>query len=173
MTQTLYSKQQIQTRIKELAKQIASDYKNQPLLLVSILKGSFIFSADMIRALYEQGLTDITVDFMQVSSYGSSRTSSKDPKIISDITTPLQDKHVLIIDDILDTGYTASFVKEHFQTQHPASMKLLVLLDKAEKRAVPLQAEYVGFILQGSPWVEGYGLDTDEQGRARPEIIEK
>lgn len=169
----LYTKEHIAKRTQELAKQIATDYKNQSLILVSILKGSFLFSADIIRALHEAGLTDVSIDFMQISSYGAKQISSKEPKIISDVTLPLFRKHILIIDDILDTGHTLHLVKNHLEQQNPASIKLLVVLDKPEKREIPLHADYVGFTIQGAPWVEGYGLDTNELGRGNPEIIDK
>lgn len=170
---TLYAKDQIQTRVTELAKQIATDYAGQPLLLVGILKGSFIFAADLMRGLYEKGMTSVDIDFMQVSSYGSSHESTKDPLIISDLSKNIANKHVLVVEDIIDTGYTLQFVKTYLENKQPASVKLVAFLDKAEKREVDVAVDYVGFTIQGSPWVEGYGLDGGEFGRGRPDIAEK
>src|SRR5687768_14367614 len=99
-TKILYSKDQIQQRVEELAKQLVKDYNHQPLLLVSILKGSFIFASDLLRALYVQGMTAVDIEFMQVSSYGSSHESTKDPLIIADIKKDITGKHVLVVEDI-------------------------------------------------------------------------
>jgi hypoxanthine phosphoribosyltransferase len=170
---TLYSKQQIQQRVQELAKQLVADYDHQPLLLVSILRGSFIVAADLMRALYEQGMTTVDIEFMQVSSYGTSHVSSKEPRVISDLQKNIAGKHVLVVEDIIDTGYTLQFVKTYLANKNPSSVKLLAFLDKKEKREVEVVVEYVGFTLKGSPWVEGYGLDGGEFGRARPDIAQK
>lgn len=170
---TLYSKDKIQTRVTELAKEIANDYANQPLLLVGILKGSFIFAADLMRALYEAGMTSVDIDFMQVSSYGSFHESTKDPLIISDLSKEITGKHVLVVEDIIDTGYTLQFVKTYLGNKQPTSVKLAAFLDKAEKREVEVSMDYIGFTIKGSPWVEGYGLDGGEFGRGRPDIAEK
>ena len=173
MTKTLYTKEQISTRVTELAKQLVIDYDHQPLLLVSILRGSFVFAADIMRALYEQGMKTVDIEFMQVSSYGTSHESTKDPMVISDITKDITGRQVLVVEDIIDTGYTLQFVKTYLSNKNPASVKLLAFLDKKEKREVDITVEYTGFILKRSPWVEGYGLDGGEFGRGRPEIAEK
>lgn len=169
----LYSKEQIAIRVKELAKQIFADYQQKPILLVSILRGSFVFASDLMRALYEAGMTTVDIEFMQVSSYGASHESNKDPMVISDLQKDITGKHVFVVEDIIDTGYTLQFVKTYLLNKNPASVKLLALLDKKEKREVAIPVDYVGFTIQGSPWVEGYGLDGGEYGRGRPEIAEK
>lgn len=173
MTETIYTKQQIQNRIKELAKEITNDYKGESVVLVSILKSAFVLSADLLRALYESGMTTVDVDFLQISSYGTAKESSKDPKITADLTTDIANKHVLVVEDIIDTGHTLKFVKQLLADRKPASLKMLAFLDKKEKREVEITVDYIGFTLTGTPWVEGYGMDGGEFGRGRPDIAEK
>lgn len=171
--QTLYSKQHIQTRIQELAEEITKDYNGERIVLVSILKSSFVLTADLIRALYESGMTTVDVDFLQVSSYGTAQESSKDPQVTAALTTDISGKHVLVVEDIIDTGHTLKFVKEYLQQRNPASLKLLAFLDKNQAREIDVPVEYTGFTLSGTPWVEGYGMDGGEFGRGRPDIAEK
>jgi hypoxanthine phosphoribosyltransferase len=173
MTTTLFTKQQIQNRIQELAQEITKDYKGQSITLISILKSSFVLTADLIRALYETGMTTVDVDFLQISSYENSRESSGKPKITADLTTPISKKQVLVVEDIIDTGHTLKFVKEYLENKSPASIKLLAFLDKKNARKIEVPVDYVGFTLYGTPWVEGYGMDGGEFGRGRPEIAEK
>lgn len=173
MTTILYTKEQIRERIEQLAKQIMKDYKGKSILLVGILKGSFIFAADLMRELYENGNTNVDIDFLQVSSYGTAKQSSGKPKIIADLTKDIRNKHVIVVEDIIDTGYTLKFVKAYLSAKKPASVKMLAFLDKKEKREIDVSMDYIGFTLKGSPWVEGYGLDGGEFGRGRPEIGEK
>lgn len=173
MSKILFTKEQIQKRVGELAAQIARDYDGKPLILVSVLKGSFIFASDLLRAMYEQGKSDVIIDFLTVASYGVRTQSSKAPRIVCDLTIDIQEKHVLLIDDIFDTGHTLKFVQEHLLQKQPASLKTLVLLEKPARREVEVKIDYVGFTLEGSPWVEGYGLDSAELGRGRPDIVVK
>jgi hypoxanthine phosphoribosyltransferase len=126
-----------------------------------------------MRALYDAGMITVDVDFLQISSYGTSRESSGDPQIIAPLTTSIKDKHVLVVEDIIDTGHTLKFVREYLQKQSPASLKLLAFLDKKAARQIEVFVDYVGFTLEGTPWVEGYGMDGGEFGRGRPEIAEK
>lgn len=170
---TLYTKEQIETRIRELAEEITNDYKGESVVLVSILKSAFVLTGDLLRALYEKGMTTVDVDFLQISSYGTAKESSKDPKVTADLTTDIKGKHILIVEDIIDTGYTLKFVKQLLGNRKPASLKLLAFLDKKEKREVEVAVDYVGFTLDGTPWVEGYGMDGGEFGRGRPNIAEK
>jgi len=170
---TLYIKQQIQTRIQELAEEINKDYKGESILLISILKSSFVLTADLIRALYEAGMTTVDVDFLQISSYGTAKQSSGDPKVVADITTDIKNKHILIVEDIIDTGHTLKFVREYLGKLQPASLKILAFLDKKAAREIEVAVEYVGFTLEDTPWVEGYGMDGGEFGRGRPDIAEK
>lgn len=169
----LYSEEQIRKRVRELAAQIAKDYQEKPLVIIGVLKGSFMLVADLLRALYEKGLSDVTVDFMTVASYGSSTESSRSPRITHDSTIAITDKNVLLVDDIFDTGHTLKFTQDTLLAKRPTSLKTLVLLTKPSRKEVEVSVDYIGFELQGSPWVEGYGLDSSEFGRGRPEIVEK
>lgn len=169
----LFSREQIKTRVNKLAQEIANDYAGKDLVLISILRGAFIVTADLLRALYEAGLKDVDVEFMRVSSYESGEQTTKEPKVILDLTTDIANKHVLIVEDIIDTGYTLAFLKKHLEKRKPASLKILAFLDKKEKREVEVPVDYTGFIIKGSPWVEGYGLDGGEFGRGRPDVAEK
>lgn len=169
-TVLLYSESDIQKRISELAEEIASDYKDKDVVLVGILKGSFVFLADLQRELYRKGLVDTEVDFMTVSSYGKSK-EHQGSVILQDISLDLMGKEVLIVDDIVDTGHTLTFVKSHLFNKSPRSFNIVTLLDKKEKREVEIDVKYIGFSLDGSPWVEGYGLDGGLFGRGRPEIV--
>ena len=173
MTNTLYTTKQIAARIQELAKEIRGNYNGESVLLVSILKSSFVLTADLIRALYESGMTSVDVDFLKISSYGTTKQSSGKPQITAGLTTDISGKHVLVVEDIIDTGHTLKFVREYLEKQSPASVKLLAFLDKKAARKIEVPVEYVGFILKGTPWVEGYGMDGGEFGRGRPDIAEK
>ena len=173
MTNTIYTKEQIQTRIQELAEEITKDYKGESILLISILKSAFVLTADLLRALYKAGMKTVDVDFLQISSYGTEKQSSGNPLVTADLTTDIAGKHVLVVEDIIDTGHTLKFVKTYLSAKKPASVKMLAFLDKKEKREVTVSMDYIGFTLKGSPWVEGYGMDGGEFGRGRPEIGEK
>lgn len=169
----LYTKEQIQARVKELAAELARDYEGKNPLMVGILKGSFILMADLVRELYEQGLKDVEVDFITISSYGKSTTSSGTPRILSDVSKDIAKRDVILVDDIFDTGRTLHFVQEVLKERNPASLKTLALLSKPKRRVIDVPVEYIGFELHGTPWVEGYGLDGGEFGRGRPSIAEK
>ncbi|MBI4080389.1 MAG: hypoxanthine phosphoribosyltransferase [Candidatus Levybacteria bacterium] len=172
-TNILYTQAQIKQRVTELAKQISNEYKGKNPIFIGILKGSFIFFADLIRELYKQGLTDVEVDFMTISSYGKSTTYSGASTVVSDITKDIKGRDVLVVEDIIDTGHTLVFVKKYLAEKKPKSLKMLTFLDKIEKREIKMDVDYVGFTLKGKPWVEGYGLDGGEYGRGRPDIAEK
>ena len=172
-TKLLYTKEQIQTRVKELAQQLATEYHGKNPLIVGVLKGSFILLADLVRELYQQGLKDIEVDFLTISSYGTSTTSSGTPHILSDVSKDIAGRDVILVDDIFDTGHTLHFVQKVLKERNPSSLKTLVLLSKSARRVVQVPVEYIGFEIEGTPWVEGYGLDGGEFGRGRPDIAEK
>lgn len=172
-TKTLYTKQQIDTRVKELAKDIAKDYKGKTVVMIGVLKGSFVFFADLMRALYLEGLREVIVDFVTISSYGQGTTYSGKSHVLSDISQDIAGKDVLVIEDIVDTGHTLVFVREYLQAKKPSSLKFAVFLDKIERREVEFTPEYIGFTLEGKPWIEGYGLDGGEFGRGRPEVAAK
>lgn len=172
-TKVLYAKQAIDQRVAGMAKEIAEDFKGQPVVMIGILKGAFVFFADLIRELYKQGLHDVAVDFMTISSYGSGTEHSGQTHVLADITKDIADKHVIVVEDIVDTGHTLVFVREYLQAKKPASLKFAVFLDKIERREAPFTPDYLGFTLEGTPWIEGYGLDGGEYGRGRPEVAAK
>lgn len=172
-TRTLYSEVQIQARVEEIASEIARDYKGKKPILLGILKGSFVFLSDLLRALHKKGLVDVEVDFMTVSSYGSGTEYSGQSNIISDASLELKGRDVIVVEDIIDTGHTLAFVLKHLEMKRPASLRLATILDKKEKREVEIPVDYIGFTIKGKPWVEGYGLDGGQYGRGRPEIVEK
>lgn len=162
---TLISEKRIQKRIKQLAARISRDYKGKRLVLIGVLKGSFIFFADLIRQLK----LDPQVDFIQVSSYGASKKSSGVIKIKKDIDLPLVGKHVLIIEDIIDYGYTLKYLLKFLSHKKPRSVKVCVLLDKPSRRKVKVPIAYKGFEVPDR-FMIGYGLDLAEKHRGLPEI---
>jgi hypoxanthine phosphoribosyltransferase len=158
----------IQRRVTELARIITKDYKNvEDLVLVGVLKGSFILLSDLSRKL---GI-EHTVDFIALSSYGNSEKSSGNVRMIMDVRENLAGKHVLIIEDILDSGYTLDYLKRNFESRRPASLKTVALLDKPDRRVVEVEVEYLGFEIP-DVWVVGYGLDYAEKYRTLPYIAE-
>ncbi|WP_448587555.1 hypoxanthine phosphoribosyltransferase [Thermocrinis sp.] len=150
----------IKERVKNLAKEIEEDMKGS-FVVVSLLKGAFVFTADLIR----EFSVPVKVDFMWVSSYGSSRESSGSVKIIQDISMNIEGEKVLLVDDILDTGYTLREVVEFVKRKNPSVLKVCVLLDKRERRKVDVHVDYVGFEVPDR-FLVGYGLDWDEEGRS-------
>ena len=169
----LYTKEQIAARLNELARQIANDYSGKNPILIGILNGAYVVMADLTRALYDEGLTDVEIDFLSVSSYGRGTEYSGKSVIRKDIGKNIAGRDVLIVEDIIDTGHTLKFIQEYLQKQNPSSLKIFAFLDKKEKREVEVSVDYTGFILSGKPWVEGYGLDGGEYGRGRSDIAEK
>ncbi|MDP3941023.1 MAG: hypoxanthine phosphoribosyltransferase [bacterium] len=172
-TKVIHSKEVVAARVRELAKEIARDYKEEKVIMIGILKGSFIFFADLVRELYAQGLRDVIVDFVTISSYGQGTTFSGKSHVLSDITQDIAGSHVLVVEDIVDTGHTLVFVREYLQAKKPSSLKFAVFLDKIERREVEFTPDYLGFTLKGKPWIEGYGLDGGEYGRGRPDVAAK
>ncbi len=169
----LFTSEQIKTRVQELAMTLSQDYKGKKPLLIGILNGSVVFMADLLRALYKEGLTDVEIDFMTVSSYGKETKYSGVSTIVRDIVKDINGRDVIIVEDIIDTGHTLAFIRDYFLKKKPASFKILAFLDKAEKREVEVPVDYIGFRIEGKPWIEGYGLDGGEYGRGRPEISAK
>ncbi|MEZ0324043.1 MAG: hypoxanthine phosphoribosyltransferase [Hydrogenothermaceae bacterium] len=161
----LISENQIKSRIKELAKEIDEAFEGEDIYAVGILKGSFIFFADLVRELKSK----VYVDFMQVSSYGSRMESFGEVIFIKDMSVDIKDKNVLIIDDIIDTGRTLKALVEALSLRYPRKLKTAVLLDKKERREVDYYADFVGFVIPDK-FVVGYGLDWAEEGRNLKEI---
>lgn len=161
----LYTEEQVKERVNELAKQIEADYKGKTPLLVSILKGSFIFMADLVRSLD----IDCTIDFMIVSSYGTKSKSTGAVKILKDLDIDIEGKHILLVEDILDSGLTLSYIKRILETKKPASVRICTLLDKPSRRTAAITADYTGFTIPDE-FVVGYGLDYAERYRNFPSI---
>ncbi|ADU50457.1 hypoxanthine phosphoribosyltransferase [Thermaerobacter marianensis DSM 12885] len=175
----LFSQEAIAGKVRELAERIRQDYAavpgangtgghGAPLTVVGILKGAFVFTADLVRAL---GALDVPlqVDFMAVSSYGTATQTSGIIRILKDLDRPIRGQHVLLIEDIVDTGLTLRYLREHLMAQDPASLRACVLLDKPERRLVDVPVEYVGFQIPDE-FVVGYGIDYAEQFRYLPYI---
>jgi len=161
----LVSEEELQKRVKELGAQISADYAGKRPVLISVLRGSYIFMADLTRSIDCYA----TVDFMAVSSYGSGTVSSGQVNIQKDLSEPIEGKDVIVVEDILDSGNTLYYLLDVLQARKPASVKLVTLLDKPERRTKPIQADYVGFTVPDE-FVVGYGLDYDELYRNLPYI---
>lgn len=163
--EVLYDRTQLQQRITEMGKQISSDYMGKELLVVGILKGAFIFMADLIRQLD----VPVEVDFMDVSSYGLSTSSSGEVRIIKDLENSIHNKDVLIVEDIVDTGLTLKYITEILKKRNPRSLRICCLLDKPSRRKTDISPDYVGFSIPDK-FVVGYGLDYAEQYRNYPDV---
>lgn len=163
----IITRDQIQSRLQELAADINRDYAGQPLILVGVLKGVFIFLADLIRLLE----MPVRVDFVRLRSYGVSDTSSGKVEITKDLEIPIRDEHVLIVEDIIDSGLTLQYLVNHLQQQQPKSLKICCLTDKPERRSLDVPIDYVGFQVPKG-FLVGYGLDYAEKYRQLPDICE-
>lgn len=163
--QVLYSEEQLHEKCAELGAQISRDYEGRDLLLVSVLKGAVVFMADLMR----QITVPCGIDFMVVSSYGSGVKTSGVVKIVKDLDTEIRGKDVLIVEDILDSGMTLSYLTDLLRDRHPASIRIVSLLDKPSRRRVPLRPDYVGYEVPDE-FVVGYGLDYDEKYRNLPYV---
>ncbi len=160
--ETLISKEEIDKKVKELARKIEAKYKGaNELLLVGLLRGSVIFLSDLAR---EIQIDDVKLDFMTVSSYGNSMESSRDVKIKKDLEEDIKDRHVLIVEDIIDTGFTLSKVKEMLNLREPKSLAICTLLDKPDRREAQVDVDFIGFKIPDE-FVVGYGIDYAEQHR--------
>lgn len=163
----LISREEIARRVQELADQISRDYRDKDLVIVGILKGAFIFMADLVRALD----VPAEIDFVRLMSYGDGTTSSGQVHITKDTEITLKDRHVLIVEDIIDIGYTLHFLHQHLAAQQPLSLKICCLIDKKERRAVDVHIDYRGFSVKKG-FLVGYGLDCAEKFRTLPEVYE-
>ncbi|MBE6048616.1 MAG: hypoxanthine phosphoribosyltransferase [Clostridium sp.] len=162
----LLSKETIDTRIAELGAEITKDYEGKKLYVLSLLRGSFVFTADLVRALD----TKVKIGFMTTSSYGNSEISSGNVKIVSDIPDNIEGYDVLIVDDIVDTGYTMEFIIEHVKKLGAASVKSCVLLDKPSRRKANVTPDYRCFEID-DVFVVGYGLDYENYYRNVPYVF--
>ncbi len=161
----LISEEEIKQKVKELGKQIEKDYKDKDLLVVCVLKGAVLFLSDLIREIN----LPLSIDFMAVSSYGNSTKSSGVVRIIKDLEKDIQGKDLLIVEDIVDSGLTLSYLIENLKSREPRSVKLCTLLDKPEKRKVEVSIDYTGFVIPDE-FVVGYGLDFAETYRNLPYV---
>ena len=163
--QVLITKEQIAQRTRQIGEQISAEYEGQSIVLIGVLKGAAIFLADLARAIK----VDNTFDFVAVSSYGRARVSSGAVKLIKDIDNPIEGKHVILVEDILDTGLTLSFLRQMMLQHKPASLKIATCLDKPDRRLVPIEADYVAFKIPNQ-FVIGYGMDYAERYRGVEDI---
>jgi len=161
----LISKPEIDKRIQTLADEISRDYEGKELVIVGVLKGAFVFMADLIRCLR----IPCEVDFVRLASYGTGTVSSGNIMITKDIETEIRGRDVLVVEDIVDTGLTLSFLVDKLREREPQSLKVCVLLDKKDRRKVLFEAEYVGFDIPDR-FVVGYGLDCNEMYRFLPDV---
>ena len=161
----LFTEQELKDRVAEIAAQIDKDYAGKEPMLISVLRGSVIFMADLARSI----TLPCTVDFMAVSSYGAGTTSSGQVKITKDLSESIEGRDIIVVEDILDSGNTLSYLFQLLQARHPASVRLCTLLDKPSRRTKPVTADYTGFTVDDL-FVVGYGLDYAEKYRNLPYI---
>jgi hypoxanthine phosphoribosyltransferase len=163
--EVLYTQQQIAGRVRELAAEIERDHRGKELVLVGVLKGAFMFVSDLARQID----LPLSVDFIGLSSYGEETESSGVVKITSDLTRPIESKHVIIVEDIVDTGLTMRYLLDNFSTRRPASVKICALLQKPSRLRTRIPIQYLGFTVPDL-FVVGYGLDSGEKFRNLPFI---
>lgn len=163
--QVLFDAEEIDARVRDLARRISRDYAGEELLVIGILKGAFVFMADLIRYL------DIParIDFMDVSSYGLSTESSGQVRIMKDLEHPIDGRNVLVVEDIVDTGLTIKYIRDILEKRHPRSLKICTFLDKPARRKVEVEVDYVGFAIEDH-FIVGYGLDYAEKYRNLSDI---
>ena len=161
----LYSEEQLRQRVKELGAQITADYAGKEPVLAPVLRGSYIFMADLTRAID----LPVTVDFMAVSSYGAGTKSSGQVEIKKDLSDSIEGRDLIIVEDILDSGNTLFYLMEILKARKPASIRICTLMDKPDRRTQPIVADYVGFTIPDA-FVVGYGLDYDEKYRNLPYV---
>lgn len=159
------TQEQLQARIHELAQRIRSDYAGRDPHLICVLNGAFMFHTDLVRALG----VPCTIDFLQASSYGNEKQSSGEVKLVKDLQFPISDRDVILVEDIVDTGITMSYLLHYLQGRGPASLKVAALLSKPSRRKVEVPVEYLGFTIPDA-FVYGYGLDRSQYDRNLPFI---
>jgi hypoxanthine phosphoribosyltransferase len=161
----MFSREQIQQRVRELAQKISHDFDGDSVIFIGVLKGATIFLSDLAR---EVSL-DASFDFIGVSSYGNEKVSSGEVRLMKDVDQPITGKNVIIVEDILDTGLTMTYLVKMFQAHQPKSLRIAALLDKASRRQHPVRADYVGFTIPDE-FVVGYGMDCAERYRNLADI---
>ncbi len=161
----LFSRETIERAVSGLAGRINTDYRGRSIILVGILKGSFVFMADLIRKLD----LDVTVDFVVLGSYGAGTTTSGEVKMLKDLSAPIEGKDVLIVEDIVDTGITLKYFMDILRRRRPKTLAICALIDKSARREVAIDVDYVGLEMDDG-FIVGYGIDCDEKFRNLPEI---
>ena len=161
----MIGKEELQERVQQLGAQISKDYHGESVLAICILKGAVLFMSDLVRAIN----TECKMDFMAVSSYGGSTKSSGVVRILKDLDSPIEGENLLIIEDIIDSGLTLSYLKDVLQQRNPKSIRICTLLDKPERRVSDITPDYVGFTIENK-FIVGYGLDYDQKYRNLPYI---
>lgn len=159
----LFSEEQIAEKVKEIGAQISKDFEGKNPLIISVLRGSFVFMADLVRAV----TIPCEVDFLSVSSYGSGTVSSGEVKIVKDFEDSIAGRHVIVVEDILDSGRTLSYLMNTLRARGVESLSLCTFLDKPERRVVPVEVDYCGFQVPDE-FIVGYGLDYDQKYRNLP-----
>ena len=162
----LFSRKDLAEQIARLAREISADYADKKLVLVGVLKGAFVFLADLAREL----TIPAAIEFIRIASYGSQKESCGTITVKKDVEIPLEGMDVLIIEDIVDTGLSLKFLIEHLRAYHPASLKVCALVDKKARREVEVHVDYTGFTMTDG-FIVGYGIDFNERYRALPEIF--
>lgn len=165
VSEILYTEEQLSAIVKRMGARISADYRDKNLFMVSVLKGSLIFMADLMRAID----VPCAIDFLSVSSYGAGTTTSGAVRILKDLDCPLEGKDLLVVEDILDSGVTLSFLLKNLSARKPNSIRLCTLLDKPERRRVQITPDYVGAVVPDE-FIVGYGLDYNERYRNLPYI---
>jgi hypoxanthine phosphoribosyltransferase len=168
--EVIISQIEIQKKLEVLAIQISQKYKGKKLLIVGILKGAFKLTADLTSQLHKQGLTDLEISFFTLKSYPDGTRAKYEPKIIQDMDINPEGRHVLLVDDVLDTGRSLQVIHKLIESKKAKTVESFALVDKPEKRQVDYKTDYVGFTIPDI-WLQGYGMDTAEVGRADPDII--
>lgn len=161
----MITQQQINDRAAEIGRQIEEDFKGEPVVLVGILRGAVLWMADVMK----NTNLEMTIDFMAVSSYGSAKKTSGIVKINKDLDTDIEGKNVIIVEDIVDSGYTLNYLKGYFESREAKTVKICTLLDKPEGRKVDIDVDYIGFTVDDR-FIIGYGLDYDQKYRNLPYI---
>lgn len=164
VVKTMFTKEQIAQRVVELGEKISQDYKGQKLIMVGILKGCFVFMSDLCRQVHD---VDVRTFFMQASSYGASTSSNGNVRIVQDLEIDISDENVLIVEDILDSGHTLSYIRKLLADRGAKSVKICTIFSKPARRKVNIDADYVGYEIPDE-FVVGYGLDAAEQYRNLP-----
>ncbi|MDZ7794801.1 MAG: hypoxanthine phosphoribosyltransferase [Spirochaetia bacterium] len=158
--EVLFSAEELEKRVKELGEQITADYKGKELLVIGVLKGANVFLADLVRRIE----LPLEIDFIAAASYGSSTESSGVVRLMKDLDYPIENRHVVLVEDLIDTGLTLHYLAENLKARLPASFQICTLLDKPERRKVPMEVDYKGFDIPDE-FIVGYGIDFNQKYR--------